>query len=287
MKYNNDRLHCNTTTHANSLKPKISIIIPCFNQAHFLADAVTSALDSNYSNIEIIIINDGSTDDTKNKAAELCTKHQNIALINQENMGVSYARNVGIEIATGEYILPLDGDDLISPDYVPMALQVLEENPKVKVVYCNAVKFNKNREWPWRLKQFSLKSLAKDNMIFVSAIFRKCDWKKVGGYSEDLIKGHEDWEFWIKLLKQGGEVVKLPFVGFYYRITGESRRKNFSKVSKKNTIDYINKNHKEFAYQYLNGPLRYQRSTSRLINTVMKWLGSLPLSLTVIYSSIL
>lgn len=287
MDYHNDRLHCKTNIRPHALKPKISIIIPCFNQAHFLGDAVTSALNSNYSDIEIIIINDGSTDDTIEKAEEFCANHPNIVFVNQDNMGVSYARNAGIEIATGKYILPLDGDDLISPDYVPKALQVLEEDPNVKAVYCGAVKFNKNGEWPWKLKQFSLKSLAKDNMIFVSAVFRKSDWEKVGGYSEDLIKGHEDWEFWIKLLKSGGEVVKLPFVGFYYRITDESRRKAYRKVSKKNTVDYINKNHKEFTHHYLNGPLRYQRSTSKFINTIMRRLGLLSLFLSVIYSSIL
>ena len=287
MKYRIDRLHCKSITLTISLNPRISIIIPCFNQAHFLGDAVNSVLNSDYSNIEIIIINDGSTDNSKEKAEEFCARHQNIIFIDQQNKGVSYARNAGIKIATGKYILPLDGDDMISPEYIPGAIKVLEENPNVKVVYCKALKFNENREWSWRLKQFSLQSLAKDNMIFVSAVFRKSDWKVIGGYSEDLIKGHEDWEFWIKLLKSGGEVTKLPFVGFYYRITGESRRKAYSKVSKKNTVDYINKNHREFAYQYLNGPLRYQRSTSKFINTMMKWLSSLPLFLTVIYSSIL
>lgn len=268
------------------MKPRISIIIPCYNQAHYLGDTIKSALDSDYPNIEIIIVNDGSTDHTVELAEEFCAKYPNIILLSQINRGVSHARNAGIEIATGKYILPLDGDDLISPNYVPEAINVLENNPNVKVVYCEAVKFDKNRQWPWKLKPFSLESLAKDNMIFVSGIYYKADWKKVGGYSEDLMKGHEDWEFWIKLLKSGGEVTKLPFVGFYYRITGESRRKFYRKVSKKNTVDYINKNHHEFALHYLNGPLRYQRSTSKFVNTVLKWLGLLSFLLSVIYPGI-
>lgn len=112
-------------------------------------------------------------------------------------------------------------------------------------------------------------------MIYVSGIYRKEDWASVGGYSDDMIWGREDWEFWIKLLKNGGKVVKLPFVGFYYRIQATSRRKTMNDEKKKNINSYINNKHKDFIYDQLKGPLRFQRTYSKYYNQLMRWLCKL------------
>jgi glycosyltransferase involved in cell wall biosynthesis len=249
-------------------KEKVSIIIPCFNHALFLEETVKSVLKSTYPNIEIVIVNDGSLDESEQVAIKLKNHHPNIIYILQENKGPSTARNKGIEAAAGKFILPLDADDLISPDYIQKAVDIFENQQDVKLVYCEAEFFGE-RSGKWKLPDFSRKLLARENMIFCSAVFRKSDWQYAGGYSEEMTWGWEDWEFWISLLKNGGEVVKLPITGFFYRVTKGSRRKSTNKEAKRKTIELINIKHKEFLFQYLHGPLRINRSWSSFINWVL------------------
>lgn len=254
--------------------PLVSVVIPCFNQAQYLEQTVQSVLASDYSQIELLIVNDGSTDGSLALAKNLSEVNSTIRVLDQKNSGVATARNHGITAAKGEFILPLDGDDLISENYISEAVQILKANPEVKVVYCKAIKFNTEGQKPWKLKPFSRTQLAKDNMIFVAALFRKKDWAAVGGFSEDMKMGREDWEFWIKMLKNGGEVVQLPFIGFQYRLTPSSKRKKTGTNQKKRErIAYLNAKHKDFFEKELNGPLRFQRTWSKPYNTLLKWLG--------------
>jgi len=242
----------------------------------YLKETIQSALASSYRPLEILIINDGSTDNSLALAQELEAQHPEVRVLDQANAGVTKARNAGIAAALGEYILPLDGDDLIAPTYIKQGLAILATRPEVKVVYCQAEKFSESGRKPWKLKLFSLQQLAKDNMIFVSALFRKADALAVGGFSEDMQLGREDWEFWIKLLKNGGEVVQLPLVGFFYRLTPNSKRKKTGGTAfKKARITYLNAKHADFFERELNVPLRIQRSWSKPYNTLMKLFGKL------------
>ncbi len=251
--------------------PLVSIIIPCYNQALFLEEAVNSVLNCTYPNFEIIIVDDGSHDHSAKIALKIHEKNPEIIhVIMQENAGASKARNVGIKAASGKYVLPLDGDDKISENYIQRAVEVLEKNQDVKVVYCEAKKFG-NESGYLKLKTFSRKALALDNMIFVSALYRKNNWEECGGYDPRMTWGSEDWEFWINMLKSGGEVVKLPITGFYYRIKEGSRRKATDKESTQKTIDLINEKHIEFLKEQIGGPLRNPRSWSEVINKVSGW----------------
>ncbi|HUH19104.1 glycosyltransferase family A protein [Albibacterium sp.] len=252
----------------------VSVVIPCYNQAVFIEETVNSVLDSSYPNIEIILVNDGSIDNTEEVCKRLSRQYENVFYYSQANQGPSIARNHGIRKAKGVFILPLDSDDIISSDYISEAIKAFKSDPEVKVVYCEAEKFGE-KEGKWKLKPFSLKRLALDNMIFVSALYKKKDWEACGGYSEDMVWGREDWEFWITMLKNGGKVVKLPITGFYYRIRTNSRRKGMTKERKEKIIEYINRKHREFIYGQLNGPLRFQRTHSRKYNTLLKMLGLL------------
>ena len=223
---------------------------------------------------ELILVDDGSTDNTDLAGKELAGKFDNVFYYSQENRGPSVARNYGIGKSKGIYILPLDADDLISQNYIAESVRVFETDPEMKVVYCEAEKFGE-KTGKWNLKPFSIESLAKDNMIFVSALYKKTDWAKCGGYPEDLRWVSEDWVFWIAMLKTGGKVFRLPFVGFYYRISSKSRRKGMTKSKKKYLINYINCHHKDFVYQQLNGPLRFQRTHSKKYNSMLRFLGLL------------
>jgi glycosyltransferase involved in cell wall biosynthesis len=249
---------------------RVSIVIPCFNGGEHLGDAVRSALDQTYTDIEVIIVDDGSTDPvTKQVLAGASWPRTRI--IHQANAGPSAARNRAIREATGEFILPLDADDTIEPEYVAKAVAVLEAQPEVGVVYCKATKFGAE-QGPWNLPVYTLRELVIDNVIFVTALYRKSDWADVGGYNESLRHGVEDYEFWVKVVNKGRKVVQLDERLFNYRTQEKSRTSAFQKersavvqtyaeIFRSNISFYAN--HADFLFEHRFGlydELAYWRS---------------------------
>ena len=244
-------------------KNTVSIVIPAYNAEKYLEETVASALASTYPHLEIIIVNDGSTDNTQQIIERIVSRHPQIKAFQQKNQGVSTARNLGISKAEGTYILPLDADDLIAEDYIEKAVDILDNDNQVKMVNGEGEFFG-DRQGKWNLKPFSRRLLARKNMLYISGIFRKSDFDKTDGFCAD-IKGPEDWDFWISLLKRGGEVVRLPTVCLYYRVHANSKRLA-NKNKKKEAIGILNKRHKAFFYRELGGKLHYRRTWSRLFN---------------------
>lgn len=224
---------------------KVSIIVPCYNQAEYLGEALQSVLEQTYANWECVIVNDGSTDQTEIVAKKWCDKDARFQYLFKENGGLSSARNFGIVSSTGTFILPLDADDRIAPNYVDMAIKSFKEDSFLKVVYCVAEKFG-DVSGIWQLKPFSLLSLCTNNMIFCTAMYRKQDWDLVGGYDEKMLYGWEDWEFWIAILKNGGGVKRLDEVGFYYRIKSSSMLKLLNDDKRKYLLEYMSSKHADF-----------------------------------------
>jgi len=208
----------------------ISIIVPCFNQGEFLDEALQSIFLQKYQNWECIIINDGSTDETEGVGLFWCKKDSRFSYTHQTNSGLSAARNTGIRLAKGQFILPLDADDRIANNYIFEALKIFERQKEVTLVYCNADRFG-IENGKWNLERYDYENLLIENMIFCSAIFRKEDAVKLSGYDENLKNGLEDWDFWIRLLNSESIVIKLNIVGFYYRIKHESMAKNINDSS--------------------------------------------------------
>jgi len=200
--------------------PAVSVIIPCYNQGAYLAESIASVLASDFEDLEIIVVDDGSTE------PEICLiletlNYPRTSLVRRQNGGLSTARNTGIAAAQGQYILPLDADDRIGPHYISQAAAALEADLELGIVYCRGEKFG-DAEGLIQAASFSLSRMRFSNLIFCSALFRKADWEKVGGYKPEMRYGCEDWEFWISLLELGRKVLRLPEVGFGYRIRHES-----------------------------------------------------------------
>lgn len=200
---------------------KVTIIIPCWNACSDVAGTVASALAQVGVDTEIVIVDDGSTDPATLRALDSIVDPR-VRVFHQPNAGPAAARNRAIAEATGEYILPLDADDLLDPTYAAKAAAVLDKQPDVGIVYCRAAKFGAE-EGPWNLPEFSPDELALGNVIFVSAMFRKADWKLVGGFDESLRHGMEDYDFWIRLVHAGRKVVRLDETLFRCRIREDSR----------------------------------------------------------------
>lgn len=224
---------------------KVSIIVPCYNQAQYLNESLQSVIEQTYINWECIIVNDGSPDNTKEIAEIWLEKDARFKYVYQENGGLSSARNFGISHASGEFILPLDADDKIAPNYVLLALKAFHEDESLKVVYCKAEKFG-IENGVWDLEAFSLFTLSRKNMIFCSALFRKNDWEQLGGYDPNMKYGCEDWEFWIALLKNGGNVKQLNKVGFYYRTKAVSMIKEVENKQYDYLFSYLSIKHADF-----------------------------------------
>lgn len=229
---------------------KVSIIVPCYNQAQYLNEALQSVQEQTYANWECIIVNDGSLDKTEEIAQEWVAKDTRFSYLKKENGGLCNARNFGISSSKGEFILPLDADDKIADNYVGLAIQSFEEDPSLKVVYCRAEKFG-DATGIWQLQPFSLLNLCSNNMIFCSAMYKKQDWELAGGYDEKMSFGWEDWEFWISILKNGGNVKCLDEVGFYYRVKFNSMVKAMDDEKKKYLLEYMSIKHVDFFVEQL------------------------------------
>lgn len=215
-------------------KPKVSVVIPCYNDGRFILDALQSIQNQSFKDFECVIIDDGSEDNTNQIVLEWIKKDQRFQYVYQENSGVSRARNYGISLCCSDYILPLDADDKISYNYISECYNAIINDSKISIVYGNAFNWDSTYK-KWNLNQYNFEDLLFKNMIFCTALFKKSDWLEVGGYDENLIEGLEDWELWINILKAGGLVVKLDTCSFYYR------KKEFSITSElviKNAYGY-------------------------------------------------
>ena len=244
-------------------RPLISIIVPCYNHAQYLDEALQSVIEQSYNLWECIIVNDGSLDNTEEIALKWKDKDERFVYLKKENEGLSSARNSGIRLARGEFILPLDADDKISEKYVEKAIKSFLEDDLLKVVYCKAEKFG-NKNEPFVLKPFSLLNLAKQNIIFCSGVFRKNDWKVVHGYDVQMKFGFEDWEFWIALLKTGAKVKCLDYLGFYYRIKSSSMLNQLDKEKEKYLMEYLSVKHADFFVKQL-GSFHALEAKTRII----------------------
>ncbi|PHR14733.1 MAG: glycosyl transferase family 2 [Aequorivita sp.] len=228
----------------------VSVIVPCYNQASYLEEALASVLRQEYQEWECIIVNDGSTDATATISKKWIKKDKRFKYLEQENSGVVAARNNGIKQAVGDYVLPLDADDKIGKEYLAKALGRFKNNEKLKLVYCEGEYFGE-LEKKWDLPEFTLQELATRNIIFNCAMFKKIDWERIGGYDANCTKGLEDWEFWIHLLKDGGEVYKIPKVCFYYRQVGNSRNVSITLQQYKEIYEYLSLKHTAFFVEHL------------------------------------
>ena len=232
---------------------KISVIVPAYNYGKYLSECLQSLLTQTFTNWECIVIDNGSTDDTAQVAKKFTEKDPRFIYVYTEQKGVSFARNKAVELSKGEFILPLDADDKIAPTYLEKAEKILASDKNIKVVYCDAELFGA-LSGKWILPSYTLKDLLIENSIFCTALFRKSDFETAGGFNEEMKEGFEDWDFWIRMLKSGGKVYKIPEVLFYYRMRADSRNGVLYEQKQLNLRKKIYQNHKELYDATFNLP---------------------------------
>ena len=245
------------------MKPLVSVIMPAYNASEWLEEALSSVIASEYRPVEVIVMDDGSKDDTLIKARAFAKLHKEVAVYTQPNSGASVARNHAIQLSHGTYILPVDADNIIDPLYITEAVDVLEKRPDVKVVSCRA-DFLGDKTGEWKFPKFSKRLLARKNMIDTCAMYRRADYNLTTGYMEHCV-AREDWDFWLSIFEHGGEFVRLPEIRLHYRVRAGSKRIT-DRLLKRQVVDAVNRRHPEYMRRYLGGPLHYHRSWSRFIN---------------------
>lgn len=231
--------------------PLVSIVIPVYNDEKFVLETIQSVKNQVYDNWECILVNDGSSDQSEIVIQKAIAADSRFSYIFKENSGVSDTRNLGIHSAKGEFILPLDSDDLLGENYVSEAVAVFQKKPETTLVYCDA-EFIGIRKGKFKLKKYNYKDLVVKNSIFCTAMYKKSDFLSTNGYDANLKLGLEDWEFWIQLLNENSIVTKINKVHFYYRIKEESRNTIHDNKVKLHAIhDYIFNKHKDLYEQLL------------------------------------
>ena len=199
--------------HPRILPPVVSIIIPCYNHEQYLKEAIDSVFAQIYQNFEIIVVNDGSLGNPSEIVGGYWDPR--IKLYTQENKGLSNARNFGIERASGKFILPLDADDKLHPEFLEKAVKL--QNGK-EAVYSDFIAFWDNgAESQEKLLDYDFEALLKKAQMPCTILYPKKMWQQVGGYKPAMEHGYEDWEFSISLGEAGCYGVRIPEHLFYYR----------------------------------------------------------------------
>jgi len=229
--------------------PKISVIITCYNDGVYIEEAIASVQKSTFTSWEIIIVDDCSSDpltiQTLDKLAS--TGYQVLKLT--KNAGVGNARNSGIQKAKGEYILPLDADDRILPEYLEKACAALEKNSNADVVYCNVKRFG-DKDTTRIAPDFSFPALLAGNYIASCSLFRKSSWETCGGF-DTAMPNYEDWEFWISIAENGKQMIHLDEVLFEYRARAGSKVAKASVAEHRaNVVRYVCNKHKDSYKKY-------------------------------------
>ncbi len=196
-----------------------AIIMACHNDGAYLPEALSSARALRYEPLEIIVVDDGSTDPaTRTILEQIKGIDPRLRVLHHPtNRGLPNARNTAIRATEADYLLPMDADNRVRPDYLAKAIALLESRPKVGVVYAFAQYFGE-LDGVWEQPEFSLTEMLEANRVDACAVFRRAVWEQAGGYDgAHFVAGWEDWDFWLSALASGWQFHRLPEILFDYR----------------------------------------------------------------------
>lgn len=216
--------------------PRVTVIIPAYNAAPYLGQAIQSVLDQTHADLEIIIVDDGSTDNTHAIAQDYARQHPNrIRVISQTNQGVALARNAGIDAASGDFFQFLDADDQLLPRKIEACLAVFADDPKAGLVYTGYEVRDEHLQQPVHEPTFGRQEgqVLRPLIHLTSTLFKlPCPLvraeivHRVGGF-RDGMQGVEDWNFWVRIAATGAIFRVIPDKLVLYRTTPGSLSKRY------------------------------------------------------------
>jgi len=214
-----------------NVTPRVSIIIPAYNVAQYITEALDSVLAQTLANYEVIVINDGSPDTTElERVLEAYREH--IVYVKQENRGVSGARNTGLRLARADFVAQLDPDDSWLPNYLEVQMPIIESDPTIDVLYPNAEIFGNTSDAGKELMIFlpsegevTFERLVSQECNVITCVTaRRESLFRVGLFDEDL-RCSEDFDLWLRIIKQGGHIA------YHRQILARYRRRQGSHTS--------------------------------------------------------
>ncbi len=251
--------------------PKISVIIPAYNEEKYIAESIESVLKQDLKNFEIILVNDNSTDNTKEIIEKFVRKDSKVKLLNhKKNKGRAAAVNTGIKKAKGKYIAFLDADDLMAKGRLKKQMTFLENRSKTDMIFGDFLVLKENKKlekieaidfsedpkkillearkrkdlgeiWPYKLLDYEKKEK------FIpggSVMVRKKVFNKIK--LDENLKNSEDYDLWFKIIGKDFKIKKFPIITFIYRKHGEQKSKNIGRM--KEAARVINKKLKKGKY---------------------------------------
>jgi len=207
-------------------EPLVSTVIPAYNKAEFVVETLECAISQDYPNHEILIVNDGSTDNTAEIVRDFAEKHSNkkVRLLDKENGGTSSAKNHGINFASARIVHTLDSDDIISPKYISTGIEMMRESRSN--LFCSNIDIFGVREGEWIPHDYNPALIRYDNCISMSQIFDRVLWERAGGFNVSFAFV-EDWELWIRFSRHGLKVARADEKMIKYRSGEEGLANTF------------------------------------------------------------
>jgi glycosyltransferase involved in cell wall biosynthesis len=204
-------------------RPAVSIIMPAYNVEPFVSGAIESVRAQTFSNFELLVVDDGSTDGTAAAVERHAQEDDRIRLLRQSNLGLSAARNVALQHARGEYLAILDSDDAWMPSFLGSQIEILERQPEVDIVTTNAwfvggsMSGRTAGPQPDPRPDPNLRHLLEDETaVFVMCVFRRRVYEAIGGFDE-AFRSNEDYDFWIRAAIGGFRFVRNDKPAAFYR----------------------------------------------------------------------
>jgi glycosyltransferase involved in cell wall biosynthesis len=222
---------------SQAYQPLVTICIPYFNLHEFLEETLDSIAQQTYSNLEVIVINDGSTQaDAVAVFERMRSRFPHFRFVEQPNAGIGATRNCGLQMARGEYFLPVDADNIADPHMVHRFVAGMQHNRDIAAMTCYFLAFRESADIAVGRFAYAYKPTGGPRILGClqniygdgNAIFRTEALRAVGGFETDRDTSFEDWEVFVKLVNAGQRVEVLPDFLFYYRHrdTGFSRATN-------------------------------------------------------------
>lgn len=214
--------------------PLVSVIVPHYNLGRLLPETLASIAGQRYRDFEIVLVDDGSTDPASVLAFERASA-PNLRKVKKANGGLASARNAGLAVAKGEYVLPLDADDLIASDYIAAGVRAHRRVPDLAFVTSYAEYF---RVTPGDIPGFGYvpiglhppTSFLGNYASTCSALIKRSALEEVGGYDESW-PSYEDWDVWCSMAERGMRAGVLPQIGFHYRFRDQSMVRTTAKTN--------------------------------------------------------
>jgi len=209
--------------------PVVSVVMPAYNAAAYLADAIESVLAQTFPDFELIVVDDGSTDQTAAVARRLASRDRRARIVSTANGGPANARNAALGIARGRFVALLDSDDVMRPHCLATQIGLLESNPEASIATANVINrgggatFDGKPYWPRTLgvdRVTAADIIAHEDAMCILSVFKREVYEAIGGFTPEFSR-NEDYEFWLRATLARFIVLRnYEPLGFYRRREG-------------------------------------------------------------------